>query len=74
MLNKRYGEDDLESFSGVLNIVTTGWQNLPALSLREAAKLCNPKNDFNTGRCKCEVAAMAEERKCKKCSADICNS
>ena len=43
MLNKRYGEDDLESFSGVLNIVTTGWQNLPALSLREAAKLCNPK-------------------------------
>ena len=43
MLNKRYGEDDLESFSGVLNIVTTGWHNLPALSLCEAAKLCNPK-------------------------------
>ena len=43
MLNKLYGEDDLESFSGVINIVTTGWQNLPALSLREAAKLCNPK-------------------------------
>ena len=55
MLNKCYGEDDLESFSGVLNIVTAGWQNLPALSLREAAKHCNPKkNDFNTGRCKCK--------------------
>ena len=46
MLNKCYGEDDLESFSGVLNIVTTGWQNLPALSLREAAKHCNPKKLF----------------------------
>ena len=62
MLNKCYGEDDLESFSGVLNIVTTGWQNLPALCLREAAKLCNPKNDFNTGRCKCKTSC--KDRRC----------
>ena len=45
--------------------MTTGWQNLPALCLREAAKLCN-QNDFNTGRCKCKTSCKDRRSACRQ--------
>ena len=34
--------------------------------LREVAKLCNPKNDFNTGRCKCKSSCKDRPCACRQ--------
>lgn len=48
-----YNEGDMELYEGKLNLTVDGWQQCPVISLRQAAKLANPLNEFQAGRCNC---------------------
>ncbi len=68
-----YGEGDLEPFSGKLQLSTDGWKSAPVLSLREAARLLNPQNEFQGGSCKCKSECKTLKCACRK-KGSICSS
>ena len=49
-----YGEGDLEPFQGGVNLTAEGWENDKVISLREAAILSNPLNEFQSSMCNCK--------------------
>ncbi len=61
-----YGEGDLELFGGKLNLQVDGWKAMPVLSLREAARLLNPLNEFQGGSCKCKSGCKNRQCACKQ--------
>ena len=44
----------LEIYYGRLQLTIEGWKNDPVHSLREAAKMFNPLNEFQVGLCNCK--------------------
>ena len=49
-----YGEGDLEPFHGGVNLTAEGWEKDKTISLREAALLSNPLNEFQSSLCNCK--------------------
>ncbi len=68
-----YGEGDLEPFKGELDLTVNGWQDERVLSLREAAHLLNPQNDFQSSCCNCKTGCSSQRCVCRKKGA-TCSS
>ena len=64
MLKNCFGEGDLELYEGSLELKVDDWRSLPAISLREAVILANPKNDF--GCCNCKTGCKKDLCSCRK--------
>ena len=58
-------EGELEPFEGQLNISMEGWEQAPVLSLREAAKLFNPNNEFHSSICHCKTKCGTQRCACR---------
>ena len=59
-------EGELEPFPGQLNIPMDGWEEAPVLSLREAAKLFNPMNEFHGSICHCKSKCGTQRCACRQ--------
>ena len=59
---------DLECFEGFLALEVNGWENdeYTCISLREAAQLMNPKNDFKCASCNCQSGCSTKRCYCKR--------
>ena len=68
-----YGEGDLEPFQGGLDLMVKGWQDERVLSLREAAHLLNPQNEFQSSCCNCKTGCTTQRCICQKKGA-TCSS
>ena len=72
VLDKCYGEGDMEPYSGKLDLRVEDWQSSPLLSLREAARLLYPQNAFHGGTCNCKSGCKGRRcacrQKCAPCS------
>lgn len=66
VLKDCYGEGDLEAYTGRLNLSVDGWEASPVLSLREAARLLNPHNEFQGGSCNCKSGCKNQRCACKQ--------
>ena len=72
ILDKCYGEGDLELYCGNTDLIVEGWQSSPLLSLREAARCLNGNQGctYNCGsgckgkRCICQQKSVACSSKC----------
>ena len=60
------GEGDLEPFSGELSLHVEGWQKDKVLSLREAAQLLNPLNEFQSSCCNCKSGCQNKRCVCRQ--------
>ena len=58
-------EEDLEPFLGNFNLDIKGSENEKVISLREAASLVNPKNEFHSS-CNCKSKCVNKRCLCKK--------
>ena len=56
----------MELFSGKLALSTVEWEKSPKISLREAAKLSNLQNEFQSGRCNCKAGCKDQRCACRK--------
>ena len=63
----------MELFTGKLNLTTKGWKNALTISLRAAAKLSNPQNEFHGGICTCKTGCKSMRCTCKRKGA-ICSN
>ncbi len=61
-----YGEGDLELFEGELDLRVEGWQTDKLLSLRKAAHLSNPLNEFQSSCCNCKSGCKTLNCVCRK--------
>ena len=66
VLKTCFGEGDLELYRGSLPLTVEGWKKDPVLSLREAAKMLNPLNEFQVGRCNCKGSCRDQRCACRK--------
>ena len=73
VLKTCYGEGDLEPFQGKLDLAVEGWKEKRVLSLREAAHLLNPKNEFQSSCCNCKTGCTSQRCICRKKGA-TCSS
>ena len=73
VLEKCYGEEDLELFIGQLNLSVEGWKTNPRLSLRAAAMQLNPQNAFQGGFCNCKTGCKTKRCTCRK-KGSFCSS
>lgn len=73
VLDKCYGEGDLELFTGQLKLAVEGWEASHLLSLREAAKFLNPHNSFQGMTCSCKSGYNTNRCACWKKNA-TCSS
>ena len=71
MLKNCFGEEDLELYEGSLELKVDDWTSLPAISLREAVILANPKNDFHVGCCNCKTGCKKDLCSCRKFVAHL---
>lgn len=69
VLKSCFGEGDLELYTGKLSLDVRDWRSLPVLSLREAALMANPRNEFHAGRCKCKMGCKQGTCSCKRKNA-----
>ena len=66
VLDKCYGEGNLENYIGKLNLPLEGWKVLSRLSLREAARLFNSQNIFHGGTCNCKSHCKTRKCSCRQ--------
>ena len=73
VLDRCYGEGDLELFSGKLDLTVDGWDKCSFVSLRVAAMSLNPRNAFHGGTCNCKAGCKTKRCHCRQ-KGDFCSS
>ena len=67
MIQTCFHAGDLEPFEATHGIPVDGWEQLPRITLREAARLQSPWNSFMKNRCNCKQGTCDTRRcYCKK--------
>ena len=73
VIDKCYGEGDLELYNSKLNLSVERWETLPLLSVRQAARLLNRQNSFQGGICNCKLGCKSHKCACHQKGA-ICST
>ena len=66
MLNTTLPASELEVYKGSMNIDVQGWETMPRISLREAAKMANPDNTFYGTSCSCKKGCKGMKCSCRQ--------
>ena len=66
VLNTTFPASELEVYSGLMKLDVDGWESIPTISLREAAKTANPDNAFYGTSCSCKKGCGGKKCSCRQ--------
>ena len=66
VLDTLYRENELEEYSGSVQVEAKEWERAPKISLREVAKKSNPDNAFYGAHCGCKKGCNGKKCSCRQ--------